>query len=173
MQVVVKLLLIAAVFSGAAMSQPPEPLENRLLEQVYLAKDDGLGAPGEKRSEFVTTDIPIHCVVVLSNVESATVRMDLVAVGVAGVKPGTKVVSASYTTSDFQDQVYFTGKPRGLWVRGEYRADIFINGTLVDKRAFRVMPASAPAGAVIRTDPKQSGRTSSAGVVRKVKPYEE
>lgn len=144
------------------MAQPPEPAENRLFEQVYLAKDDGLGNPGVEVSEFSPNDIPLHCVVVLSNVESATVKMELIAVGVARVKPGTPVVSASYTTSNYQDKVFFTGKPRGSWVAGEYRADIYINGNLVHKLPFRVLPASGTARPAPRSDPKQTSRQRSA-----------
>lgn len=156
------LLLIAAATATPIMAQPPEPAENRLLEQVYLAKDDGLGKPGDEFAEFGPHDIPIHCVVVLSNVQSATVKMELIAVGVAGVKPETKVVSASYITSDFQDRVYFTGSPRGAWVPGDYRADIYINGNLVQKLPFRVRGPAGPAKPGSRADPKQTTRQRSA-----------
>jgi len=167
---IVRLLFCIAVFSAAVFSQPPEPLENRLFEQVYLAKDDGTGKPGDAMDEFAVTDVPIHCVVVLSSGETVTVKMDLVVVSVAGVRPETKVVSASYLTKNMEDRVFFTGKPRGNWVHGEYRADIYINGTLVHKLTFRVMPAAGPASSVKRSDPKQSSRTRSASLVKKAKP---
>lgn len=169
LQTVTKLLLLVVLSAMAAMAQPPEPLENRLFEQVYLAKDDGTGKPGEQTVEFAVSDVPIHCVVVLSNGDSLTVKMDLVVVSVAGVRPETKVVSASYTTKDLEDNVYFTGKPRGLWVQGEYRADIYINGNLVHKLPFRVSPSSGPAKPGSRTDPKQSSRSRSAIAVKKIK----
>lgn len=145
MQVVFKLLLIVIVCTGVAVSQPPEPLENHLFEQVYLAKDDGSGNPGEAMTEFTVSDIPIHCVVVLTSAGSVTVKMDLVVVAVTGVKPETKVVSTSYTTKDLQDRVFFHGKPRGLWVPGTYRADIYIDGTLVGKFPFNIKGSAKPA----------------------------
>jgi len=68
--------------------------------------------------------------------------MVLVAVNVPGVKPEKEVISSSYTTKDLQDRVFFTGKPRGTWVAGTYRADIYIDGNLVEKLEFRILPAS-------------------------------
>lgn len=162
MQVIVKVLVIAAVAAVSVMAQPPEPAENRLFEQVYLAKDDGAGNPGEAATEFVSTDIPIHCVVVLSNAGPVTVRMDLVVVGVAGVKPETKVVSTNFTTKDLQDRVLFNGKPRGLWIAGSYRADIYIDGTLVGKFPFVIKGVSGPARPSLNFQPKQPVKVRSA-----------
>jgi hypothetical protein len=98
------------------------------VEDVYLAKDDGKGKAGEQVEEFVTSDVPIYCVVVLDTAEAVTVKMNFVAVKVAGVKADTKVVTASYTTKAGQNRVNFTGKPYDAWVPGRYRVDIFING---------------------------------------------
>ena len=140
--VIIAFIVLASVLTVSA--QPPEPAENRVFEQVYLDKDNGAGKAGDPATLFSPTDIPIHCVVVLSNASQVTVKMDLVAVNVQGVKPETKVVSTIYTTQDLQDHVFFTGKPRGTWVAGTYRADIYIDGTLVEKLEFRILPASIP-----------------------------
>jgi hypothetical protein len=124
---VIFLCLIAAVVSlgqTTVATPPPTPA----VEEVYLARDDGNGKPGEQADEFRTTDVPIHCVVLLDTASKVTVKMNFVAVKVAGVKPETKVVSASYTTTEKQNRVNFTGTPDGTWTPGRYRVDLFIDG---------------------------------------------
>src|SRR3954469_1364739 len=115
---IVTILSLAA--AGHSFSQGP-PSTQPQIDEVYLARDDGNGKAGEQAEEFRTTDIPIHCVVLLDNVAKVTVKMNFVAVKVAGVKPETKVVSASYTTTERQNRVNFTGTPDGAWTPGRYR----------------------------------------------------
>ena len=161
MRVVVINALIFLASVVAVLAQPPEPAEKRLFEHVYLAKDNGAGQAGEPTTLFSPTDIPIHCVVVLSNASQVTVKMDLIAVSVPGVDKEKKVISSSYTTKDLQDHVYFTGKPRGTWVAGTYRADIYIDGNLVEKLEFRILPASLPAPS-LNLQPKLPLKTKNA-----------
>jgi hypothetical protein len=117
------------VFCGvAAFAQTGQTSASSVINEVYLAKDDGSGKAGEQVTEFSTGDIPIHCVVLLEAAGAVTVKMNFVAVAVAGVKPDTKVVSASYTTSEKQDRVNFTGRPEGKWIPGRYRVDLFVEG---------------------------------------------
>lgn len=113
--------------------------------EIYLAKDDGKGKPGEPATAFSTTDSPIHCVVKLGDTASVTVKMYLVAVNVSGVKPDSRVVSASFTTTDGQNEVFFNGRPHKVWFAGAYRADIFVDG-----KPFRSMDfvVTAPKAAV-------------------------
>src|ERR1700742_4217485 len=79
------------------------------VDDIYLAKDDGKGQAGEAATTFRTTDIPIYCIVQLDSTAPATVKMNLVAESVAGVKADTKVVSTSYTTKDGENRVNFNG----------------------------------------------------------------
>lgn len=139
-------LLIVFVFvvQLTAFSQAPVPVA---INQVYLAKDDGSGHAGEPAANFKPTDVPIYCVVQLESAVPTTVKMDLVAERVAGVKPETKVVSTSYTTKDGQNRVNFNGRPAGKWVPGTYRADIYIDGKLAKNLTFEIKgdPGSATA----------------------------
>jgi hypothetical protein len=137
---------------------PPE-------REIYLAKDDGKGRPGEISEAFVTTDIPIYCVVRIGSSEPATVRMDLLAADVPGVRRDLKVVSATYTTKNGENEVYFTGKPHGNWVAGIYRVDIFVNGKLYRSLEFPVTQARTvsttsrpPVPATMAAPPKRSLR---------------
>ncbi|PYT00687.1 MAG: hypothetical protein DMF63_06515 [Acidobacteria bacterium] len=106
--------------------------------EIYFAKDDGTGKAGEEATSFVTTDVPIYCVVKLDSALPTTVKMNLVAVAVPGVKADTKVVTSIYTTKDNEDRVNFTGRPAGQWVAGRYRVDIFVGGAAVMSREFAV-----------------------------------
>ncbi|MGE3466615.1 MAG: hypothetical protein AB7J13_06750 [Pyrinomonadaceae bacterium] len=140
------LLALLAVVATAGRGQgdiPPSAMP--AVEDVYLAKDDGNGRAGEQVREFRTDDIPIYCVVLLGANAKVTVKMNFVAVRVAGVKPETKVVTASYTTTETQNKVYFTGRPEGIWTPGTYRVDLFIDGKPATDLEFEIkgVPAAA------------------------------
>lgn len=135
--------------------------------EIYLAKDDGKGQAGEEATSFVTTDVPIYCVVRLGTSEPMTVRMNLVAVAVAGVKPETRVVSTTYTTRDNQDRVNFSGRPAGQWVPGRYRVDIFIAEKPVMSREFAVQNATQAKPVSKPQNSKTSDKSKYAGPVKK------
>ena len=120
----------------AAFAQTNQPAAVGGIEEVYLAKDDGNGKAGEQVTEFGTTDVPIYCVVLLESDRSAVVKMNFVAVNVSGVKPETKVVTASYTTKDGQNRVNFSGRPEGKWTPGKYRVDLFLDGKKANEVEF-------------------------------------
>ena len=130
------LFATAGAFAQGDIAPPPT------VEEVYLAKDNGAGKAGEQVAVFGTSDIPIHCVVLLDGVAKVTVKMNFVAVSVAGVKPETKVVTASYTTKENQNRVYFTGKPDGKWTPGKYRVDIFLDGKPAKNIEFEIKGGS-------------------------------
>jgi hypothetical protein len=121
-------ILVTLLVALPALAQDaPKPSPFPKVEDIYLARDDGKGKAGEEVKEFVTTDVPIWCVVLLDSNGKTTVRMNFVAVKVPGVRAETKVVSASYTTKEGQNRVNFTGRPEGTWPPGRYRVDIFID----------------------------------------------
>lgn len=124
------------IVSNPAPAQSESPAPAPAVEEIYLAKDDGKGRAGEQVTEFTTTDVPIYCVVLLETGEKTVVKMNFVAVSVPGVKPDTKVVTASYTTRDGQNRVNFTGRPDGVWTAGKYRVDLFLDGKLVRNLEF-------------------------------------
>ena len=145
----VKAILMAAILSlcfVAAVAQTDQPPAQPTIEEVYLAKDAGNGKAGEQVTEFAVGDIPIHCVVLLDTSTKVTVKMNFVAVAVAGVKPDTKVVTASYTTSERQNRVNFIGRPDGKWTPGRYRVDIFLEGKPQKQIEFSITgtPANIP-----------------------------
>jgi hypothetical protein len=112
------------------------------VEAISLSRDDGNGKAGEETEVFGTKDIPIYCTVQLDSTEPATVKMNLVAVKVQGVKAETKVVSVSYKTNGKQSRVNFTGKPDGFWTAGMYRIDIFVNDKPSGSRDFEIQKSA-------------------------------
>lgn len=139
------LLLLAIGLAAQQSSVQPAAVDTSVVEDLYLARDDGEGKAGEVTNIFSPGDIPIHCIVMLKEASPATVKMNFVAVKVNGVKPESRVVSASYSTVQGQNQVYFTGRPHGKWTAGSYRIDIFVNEKLEKSLAFNVKGSSLPA----------------------------
>lgn len=140
-------LFILVLTSGMSAQEADSPAPFAISE-IYLAKDDGTGNAGEPAVGFVISDVPIYCVVRLTSTAAATLKMDLIAVSVPGVKPGTRVVSASYTTKDNEDRVNFSGRPHGQWIAGSYRVDIYIGNLLAGRRELLVYarkPTQKPA----------------------------
>jgi hypothetical protein len=135
------LLCLSAAVLAAAQGNTPPPAP--VIDDVYLARDNGNGKAGEQAAEFRTTDIPIYCVVVLESPAKVTVKMNFVAVKVTGVRPETKVVSATYTTSEKQNRVNFTGTPEGAWTPGRYRVDLFLDGQAARSVEFDIKASTA------------------------------
>jgi hypothetical protein len=136
------------------------------IKEIYLAKDDGSGKAGDPATSFVTTDVPIYCVVQLDSALPVTVKMNLVAVAVGGVKAETRVVSTSYRTRDNEDRVNFSGRPAGQWVPGRYRVDIFIGDRQVLSREFAVQKATQ-AKPVSKPQNSKSDKSRYAGPLKK------
>lgn len=142
-------ILLLFLFCVGVFGQPPRPVDSEpssAVEDVYLARDDGEGKAGEVTAVFSPTDIPIHCIVVLTKSDPAAVRMNFVAVKVNGVKPDSRVVSTSFATRQGQDRVFFTGKPHGRWTAGSYRIDVFVNDKLEKSLDFEIKGGTLPAG---------------------------
>jgi len=130
--ILICLLLTAGVY---CQTDPPA---TPAIEEVYLARDNGEEKAGEQVTEFRTTDVPIYCVVLLDSAAKTVVKMNFVAVAVAGVKPETKVVTASYTTNAGQNRVNFTGRPEGKWTPGTYRVDLYVDGKIAENVQFEI-----------------------------------
>lgn len=158
-------VLLSTIAAAAQEGTPPTAPAG--LVEIYLAKDDGTGKAGEEATSFVTTDVPIYCVVQLDSGLPTTVKMNLVAVAVPGVKADTRVVSTTYTTKDNQDRVNFTGRPAGEWVAGRYRVDIFVGTADVVSREFAVQKATQAKPVVKPPTPRTGEPARLAGPIRR------
>jgi hypothetical protein len=136
------LLLALTSLAQQVEEQNTEP-QTVSVDEVFLAKDNGEGKAGEVSETFLTTDVPIYCVIQLNSTKPTVVRMNLVAVNVAGVKAESKVITVSYKTNGKQDRVNFTGRPDGAWVAGNYRIDVFIDDKLAVGKTFEIKKSAA------------------------------
>jgi hypothetical protein len=143
-----KLVLLFTIFlsfAGFASAQSSQDAPAPVIAEIFLAKADLDGKAGDAAENFIVSDVPIFCVVRMVTPGVVSVKMDLIAANVPGVKPGTKVVSTSYTTKSDEDRVNFKGRPHGLWVAGKYRAEIFIFDKKVRNIEFDIKAASTEA----------------------------
>ncbi|HEX2639865.1 MAG TPA: hypothetical protein VHL50_04810, partial [Pyrinomonadaceae bacterium] len=159
------IILTLLLFSAAASAQSAVDPANDGVPEIILARGDSLGKMGQPTTEFLPTDIPIYCIVQLDSSEPVTVKMNLVAVNVPGVRPESKVVSTTYTTKDMQNRVDFTGRPAGLWVAGRYRVDVFLNDKPAGSKEFIVDKAAKDANSV----PRQAVTPRPSPVIKPVK----
>jgi hypothetical protein len=164
------LAVFLCLFLGSnAFSQAEEDTKKLSVgvEEITLARGDGSGSAGGTTDKFIVTDVPIFCFIQLDSEKSATVKMILIAVKAAGLRPESKVVTVSYTTKAKQNQVNFTASPDVVWAAGDYRADIYVDEKLAKSRAFVIEKSSkeiqkqvtpAPKFLAPRKSPKKSRR---------------
>lgn len=134
---IVLAVLLCIFFGVNAFAQTKEPSEIS-IEQISLWRVGNDGKASEEVEVFLTTDKPLLFRIQLNSLKSATVKMVLVAVNVAGLKPETKSVTISYTTNGNQNIVNFRAMPESLWLAGKYRADVFINNKLAGNKEFQI-----------------------------------
>ena len=155
-------LILMILFSACAvMAQEADTAPPANVDSIYLAKDDGTGKAGDAATNFVPTDVPIYCVVMLDSSAPVTVKMNLIASKVSGVKTDSKVLSVSYTTKNGQNRVNFTGKPDGNWVVGTYRVDIFLNDKFVQNVTFDIKPTSMSTESATLVPPASNARSAA------------
>jgi hypothetical protein len=143
-------LFVICLFCLTVFGQRPVNTVN----EIYLAKDDGSGKAGDPATAFVTTDIPIFCVVKLNLSLPTTVKMNLVAVEVKGLKAETTVITTIYTTKEEQNRVNFKGKPEKLWFAGKYRVDVFLNDKLAITQEFEIQKPTVSEANSVQTKSK-------------------
>lgn len=152
------LFVLVIGFTGANAQQPA--VDTDIIYEVYLAKANADGEAGDVVEEFWVNDVPIFCVVELTEGDPVTVTLSFVAANVPGVRKDSKVVTSVYTTKQGETRVNFSGRPLKTWVAGRYRADILINGTLRKSVEFDIKkPVSVPAASKFSptpTPPKRS-----------------
>lgn len=129
-------------FTAFGQTTESEKNEEISVEEITLFRDDGSGGMGNEAESFLTTDVPIHCSILLNSSESANIKMNVVAIKAAGLKAETKVVTVNYKTGGKYDRVNFNASPADLWAEGNYRIDIFINGKFSAKKEFEITKAA-------------------------------
>ena len=159
------LVVFLCLFFGFSVSgQTTETAEKTVVkvENIALMRDDGEGNPGNETEVFKTTDFPIHCQITLDSANASTVKMNLVAVTVNGLKTETKILTVSYKTNGEQNIINFRGSPEKAWMAGKYRVDIFIDNRLAGNKEFTIeKTVSSSAGQTNFTSPKPKTKTKT------------
>ncbi|MCW5959842.1 MAG: hypothetical protein KIS76_06740 [Pyrinomonadaceae bacterium] len=113
------------------------------VEEITLAKDDGNGEMGDEQEEFMPTDVPIHCSVLLDSIKASSVRMEIVLLKPGSASSGSKIVTVNFKTNGQHDRINFTGRPEKHWKTGNYKVDIYIDGKLSKSKEFTVISTKA------------------------------
>jgi hypothetical protein len=143
------------MLSANANAQTELPDADKVTE-LYLAKDDGNGAEGERADHFELSDIPIYCIVKLNARGGTNVKMILLAAVVPGIKAGSKIVTTMYTLKEREDQVTFYGQPTDKWLPGKYKVELFIDNKLERTVDFNIGDADAAIKAAAAKRPLSS-----------------
>lgn len=137
----------------------PETAAAAGVAEISLARSDGNGKAGEAATNFITTDVPIYCLIRLASVKAATVKMNVVLVAAAGLKPERIVVAVVYKTDGKQTGVTFTASPERVWTAGAYRADIFLDGKAARSIDFEIKKTPGEIEKQTRGFPKAKPKT--------------
>ncbi len=139
---IVFLCLYVSVSAKAQIAGQEDEIE-QTVEEITLARDDGEGGAGEEQEAFLTSDVPIHCSVLLTSAKPVVVKMNIVFIKAGASKSESKVVTVSFKTNGKQNRVNFTGSPERTWTAGTYRVDILLDGKLTKSKVFEVTSAMA------------------------------
>lgn len=134
-------------FNLTAFGQPPVASKDKPsvgIESITLMRDDGDGNADEETAIFGQRDVPIHCQINLDSFIPATVKMNLVATNVKGLKAESKIITVSYKTNGAQNIVTFKGSPTDIWLAGKYRVDVFVNDKLSGNKEFEIEKSATP-----------------------------
>ena len=141
------ILSFCLFFSLTAFGQPPSAPKDKAgvgIESIVLMRDDGAGNADEEAAIFGQFDVPIHCQINLDSFIPATVKMNLVAANVKGLKAESKIITVSYKTNGEQNIVNFKGSPDDIWLAGKYRIDIFVDEKLAGNKEFEIQKQETP-----------------------------
>ncbi len=156
-------MLFILLASGSIYSQAPAAavVADGKITELYLAKDDGKGAEGERAENFELADIPIYCIVKLNAPGGTNVKMILLAATVPGIKSGSKVVTTAYTLKDRETQVTFYGQPTDKWLAGKYKVELYVDNKLERTVDFNIGDADAAIKAAATKRPQPNLRPST------------
>ncbi len=134
--------------------------ENEIgVGEISLARDDGQGKPGEKATNFTSTEVPIYCLIELKSTKATTVKMNFVAARAQGLTANKTIVTVSYKTNGKQNGVTFTASPNeNVWAAGKYRVDILLDGKPAKSLEFEIRKSQAEIKTNKQTPPKPKSK---------------
>lgn len=125
MLAIVALLISACEFSVSTAN----------FADAFMAADPD----GAQRTTTYAQDAVFYAIVDLANApEDTDVKATWVAVSAEGVEPEFVIDEVTLTSSDARLTFDLTNAPNTLWPLGDYRVDLYLNGTLETSLAFQV-----------------------------------
>jgi len=157
---VVVLAAVVCLFSAVNAFSQSGKTTSVVVDNLFLAKDDGTGKPGEPAESFYSTDVPIYVVVTTEPGKGASMTMRFVSVDVPGLKPESKILSTNFDLKEGSSSVWFNGHPFGsYWIAGKYRVDILVDGVVAKSQEFEVKKVKGTGNTTTfapkRTSPKK------------------
>jgi hypothetical protein len=100
------------------------------IKEIYMAKDDGSGQPGDHSSTFEPGDRTIHCVVTLNEAKAGTeMKFSWWIVDADGTQD-KKVKDIDYTTKTLENAIHGHLTLPQDWPKGKYKVQVYVNGNL-------------------------------------------
>ena len=100
------------------------------LKEVYMAKDDGSGQPGDHTTTFEPGDHTIHCVATLKEAKAGTeMKFSWYIVDADGTQ-NKKVKDIDYSTKTLENVIHGHLTLPQDWPKGKYKVEVYVNGNL-------------------------------------------
>jgi hypothetical protein len=100
------------------------------IKEIYMAKDDGNGKPGDHTSTFEPGDHTIHCVVTLNESKAGTdMKFSWWIVDADGTQ-NKKIKDIDYSTKTLENVIHGHLSLPQDWPKGKYKVQVYVNGDL-------------------------------------------
>ncbi|MGI8835353.1 MAG: hypothetical protein ACR2H4_01800 [Pyrinomonadaceae bacterium] len=107
------------------------PVESgSVIKEIYMAKDDGSGKPGDHTTKFEPGDRTIHCVVTLNEAKGGTdLKFSWWIVDADGTQ-NQKIKDIDYVTKALENIIRGHLSLPQDWPTGKYKVQIYVDGNL-------------------------------------------
>lgn len=100
------------------------------IKEIYMAKDDGNGQPGDHTTTFAPGDHTIHCVATLKEAKAGTQMKFSWSIVDADGTQDQKIKDIDYTTKALEGVVHGHLTLPQDWPKGKYKVQVYVNGNL-------------------------------------------
>lgn len=100
------------------------------IKEIYMAKDDGSGQPGDHTSTFEPGDHTIHCVATLKEASSGTAMKFSWWIVDADNTQNKKIKDIDYSTKALENVIHGHLSLPQDWPKGKYKVQVYVNGDL-------------------------------------------
>ena len=114
----------------ANTNKEPEIQSGSAIKEIYMAKDDGSGKPGDHTNTFGPDDHTIHCVATLKEAKAGTeMKFSWWIVDADGTQ-NKKIKDIDYKTRTLENVVRGHLSLPTDWPTGKYKVQVYVDGNL-------------------------------------------